>query len=265
MIRRPPRSTLFPYTTLFRSLELHRGHDRADVPGQGLARLRRLAPGARGRAGAGRGRVELCQGLAERVQRRVQRVRLVEHLLGRGFRRLHERRQRRGDRRQRVAGGGPHADDGGPHDDLDDLEQLPEGRREWGAVLAGRCDQLFGGLDRVLHALDGVGFRRGRHGFVATSPMSSWIFSLSVGGANGLTMYPLPPASIAWTISSFWAMPVIMSTGSLPWVGLDRIARTRSGPLMVGIAQSVMTRSMASLASLASADSPSRADRKSVV
>src|SRR5213596_2009503 len=72
-------------------------------------------------------------------------------------------------------------------------------------------------------------------------------------------MYPLTPASIAWTISSFWAMPVIMSTGSLPWVGLDRIARTRSGPLMVGIAQSVMTRSMASLASLASADSPSRA------
>src|SRR5260370_11261181 len=26
MIRRPPRSTLFPYTTLFRSWLLHRGH-----------------------------------------------------------------------------------------------------------------------------------------------------------------------------------------------------------------------------------------------
>src|SRR2546430_13067263 len=26
MIRRPPRSTLFPYTTLFRSLDLHLGH-----------------------------------------------------------------------------------------------------------------------------------------------------------------------------------------------------------------------------------------------
>src|SRR2546430_14642132 len=26
MIRRPPRSTLFPYTTLFRSLKLGRGH-----------------------------------------------------------------------------------------------------------------------------------------------------------------------------------------------------------------------------------------------
>src|SRR2546425_7122567 len=29
MIRRPPRSTLFPYTTLFRSLQL-RGHGRGD-------------------------------------------------------------------------------------------------------------------------------------------------------------------------------------------------------------------------------------------
>src|SRR5256885_7073927 len=38
MIRRPPRSTLFPYTTLFRSLRPFRGHDddrerpRARVP-----------------------------------------------------------------------------------------------------------------------------------------------------------------------------------------------------------------------------------------
>src|SRR5688500_20027799 len=28
MLRRPPRSARFPYTTLFRSLEWHRGHDR---------------------------------------------------------------------------------------------------------------------------------------------------------------------------------------------------------------------------------------------
>src|SRR5438034_893031 len=42
MIRRPPRSTLFPYTTLFRSLHrprpgrggAHEPHDRGDVPGQ---------------------------------------------------------------------------------------------------------------------------------------------------------------------------------------------------------------------------------------
>src|SRR3712207_8539277 len=38
MIRRPPRSTLFPYTTLFRS---------ADVPGNGGRRLYRLPPGGR--------------------------------------------------------------------------------------------------------------------------------------------------------------------------------------------------------------------------
>src|SRR4051795_13774665 len=36
MIRRPPRSTLFPYTTLFRSLPLHPGHH--DAAGRGHAR-----------------------------------------------------------------------------------------------------------------------------------------------------------------------------------------------------------------------------------
>src|SRR3989442_10548696 len=41
MIRRPPRSTLFPYTTLFRSRRYHRSHERAS--------LRRVAtrPGTR--------------------------------------------------------------------------------------------------------------------------------------------------------------------------------------------------------------------------
>src|SRR3712207_6887489 len=50
MIRRPPRSTLFPYTTLFRSPAVeHPGHD------QPAGRHRR--PGARGRCpGAGRRR-----------------------------------------------------------------------------------------------------------------------------------------------------------------------------------------------------------------
>src|SRR3712207_7112216 len=33
MIRRPPRSTLFPYTTLFRSLDPAREHEMADRPG----------------------------------------------------------------------------------------------------------------------------------------------------------------------------------------------------------------------------------------
>src|SRR3712207_9526879 len=33
MIRRPPRSTLFPYTTLFRSLERRVGEERVEVVG----------------------------------------------------------------------------------------------------------------------------------------------------------------------------------------------------------------------------------------
>src|SRR5690349_23996937 len=34
MIRRPPRSTLFPYTTLFRSLAGDRGDQRREQPGR---------------------------------------------------------------------------------------------------------------------------------------------------------------------------------------------------------------------------------------
>src|SRR5256885_11753653 len=49
MIRRPPRSTLFPYTTLFRSAEISRCDRRAELGrqphgrprGRGSARLRR--------------------------------------------------------------------------------------------------------------------------------------------------------------------------------------------------------------------------------
>src|SRR3712207_6997836 len=62
MIRRPPRSTLFPYTTLFRSRE---GHTRTSVAGDGHgqlagvrvpARLPGRAPiGLRDRAGVGQG------------------------------------------------------------------------------------------------------------------------------------------------------------------------------------------------------------------
>src|SRR3712207_7448698 len=62
MIRRPPRSTLFPYTTLFRSLEsevqlrpgpIAREHRQPQVPSEGDA-----APVAKGNAVAMRERVE---------------------------------------------------------------------------------------------------------------------------------------------------------------------------------------------------------------
>src|SRR5688572_32483165 len=44
MIRRPPRSTLFPYTTLFRSCQGAAGLDRG-APGRGAARARVDASG----------------------------------------------------------------------------------------------------------------------------------------------------------------------------------------------------------------------------
>src|SRR3712207_7254111 len=46
MIRRPPRSTLFPYTTLFRSPEARRAHQAAERP----VRVRQAGQGGGGQA-----------------------------------------------------------------------------------------------------------------------------------------------------------------------------------------------------------------------
>src|SRR3712207_7987104 len=63
MIRRPPRSTLFPYTTLFRSLERPARRQPVDAPSRlrrrrnrvpGPARRRRPPPGAGSRREAER-------------------------------------------------------------------------------------------------------------------------------------------------------------------------------------------------------------------
>src|SRR2546430_3297869 len=50
MIRRPPRSTLFPYTTLFRSVRRHRHRPGHSPPNRGSARRTRLG-GGRGQPG----------------------------------------------------------------------------------------------------------------------------------------------------------------------------------------------------------------------
>src|SRR5436309_6864660 len=54
MIRRPPRSTLFPYTTLFRSAQ--RRAARHARPGSALSRAARCAQGSRRRQGDGKDR-----------------------------------------------------------------------------------------------------------------------------------------------------------------------------------------------------------------
>src|SRR5256884_7975696 len=66
MIRRPPRSTLFPYTTLFRSLPVRRELDRLNVPPGGEERATEPRDGAVGqrvaeRADARRGLRGRCR------------------------------------------------------------------------------------------------------------------------------------------------------------------------------------------------------------
>src|SRR5438477_3764495 len=55
MIRRPPRSTLFPYTTLFRSTAEERNHGPSDT-GRSVRDGPRRAEGARPRVGCSRDR-----------------------------------------------------------------------------------------------------------------------------------------------------------------------------------------------------------------
>src|SRR2546422_1340396 len=88
MIRRPPRSTLFPYTTLFRSLEERNGEDRDGDDHQVLHRDDRAAELQVGRR-PGRGkrlgvrRVELLHALRseEHTSELQSRLHLVCRLL----------------------------------------------------------------------------------------------------------------------------------------------------------------------------------------
>src|SRR2546422_4809366 len=74
IIRRPPRSTLFPYTTLFRSAHVHTDGERRSAPAGGAATLSHGRGQARGsdRSGQpGRGSLRLRAAHAERPQRPV--------------------------------------------------------------------------------------------------------------------------------------------------------------------------------------------------
>src|SRR3712207_7566457 len=70
MIRRPPRSTLFPYTTLFRSLPARRPRPRAGGGDARGPRGRRTEPA--GRRGVRRGNPDVSEG-AEHLWRAVER------------------------------------------------------------------------------------------------------------------------------------------------------------------------------------------------
>src|SRR2546422_6367767 len=82
MIRRPPRSPLFPYTTLFRSLALDTAVD-ADAVAAAVELVGRLEAGEHLGAGflrpAGGGRVEIDARPAATVAELPGRVRSEEH------------------------------------------------------------------------------------------------------------------------------------------------------------------------------------------
>src|SRR5258707_9516094 len=75
MIRRPPRSTLFPYTTLFRSRQCVREELRTRALGEDVAHLL-----ARGNETAGRAPQRLAEGAGDHVDLAEQAVvRSEEH------------------------------------------------------------------------------------------------------------------------------------------------------------------------------------------
>src|SRR3989442_3142956 len=74
MIRRPPRSTLFPYTTLFRSLL----HDEVQPEGQ---RPRRVAPGVRRHPPASARRDGGCRRTPGRSEEHTSELQSRPHLV----------------------------------------------------------------------------------------------------------------------------------------------------------------------------------------
>src|SRR2546422_8228485 len=71
MIRRPPRSTLFPYTTLFRSLRARRL--RPDAGGEDHRAVARMGPALARQAAALRREASHPGGLQEKERRRALR------------------------------------------------------------------------------------------------------------------------------------------------------------------------------------------------
>src|SRR3712207_8544157 len=82
MIRRPPRSTLFPYTTLFRSVDDRDVHRLPDVRGLGLAGLEdRLGPGEGDVARHGDSPVLSAGGWSERSEEHTSELQSRQYLV----------------------------------------------------------------------------------------------------------------------------------------------------------------------------------------
>src|SRR3989449_11464137 len=119
MIRRPPRSTLFPYTTLFRSLAVHRrdahvglGLRTRDPPASILACGREARPGARGVADLDRLAAEVPRDLEPAAGPELPELRAVLREEGRELG-GHARAEARAHERAREVVAGPDLDAAG--------------------------------------------------------------------------------------------------------------------------------------------------------
>src|SRR5256885_3407674 len=155
MIRRPPRSTLFPYTTLFRALERRRGAERGTAPrGQALGLGRVRAPHGDDGEPAERRVAEL---LAEAELVRVEGGEVlpdhgVECVVRRVLR-LDDQRATRSD----TLGGGPQEREGPlARAEVGDAQELV-GRYEAGEAEGGAPEEP----ERAARADDDLGRRRG--------------------------------------------------------------------------------------------------------
>src|SRR3712207_7246112 len=81
MIRRPPRSTLFPYTTLFRSRRARGRHPRMPAPTGSGGRDNRSSPCRLRQGEPGDGRLQMAQRSEEHTSELQSRQYLVCRLL----------------------------------------------------------------------------------------------------------------------------------------------------------------------------------------
>src|SRR2546426_12292451 len=82
MIRRPPRSTLFPYTTLFRSRPVGVGLGRRDRVQNGLEQRVEIGPrGLEVERGSPRAARRIKEGAVELLRRRLQVQEQLQHLV----------------------------------------------------------------------------------------------------------------------------------------------------------------------------------------
>src|SRR3712207_8308127 len=81
MIRRPPRSTLFPYTTLFRSVDVERLHVDRDLPRRLIAIDQQMRAGRMRQLRQLRDRLDIAAGEEDRSEEHTSELQSRQYLV----------------------------------------------------------------------------------------------------------------------------------------------------------------------------------------